>query len=41
MSVMLPADRLLKMQEGWLFFGITNEKVIKGTVYRKDGGLQV
>lgn len=27
-------------QEGWLFFGITNDKAIKGTVYRKDGGLQ-
>lgn len=27
-------------QESWLFFGITNERIIKGTAYRKDGGLQ-
>lgn len=27
-------------KEGWLFFGITNDKEVKGTAYRKDGGLQ-
>lgn len=27
-------------KEGWLFFGITDDKEVKGTAYRKDGGLQ-
>lgn len=28
------------LNEAWLIFGITNEKKIKGTNYRKDGNLQ-
>ena len=28
------------LNEAWLIFGITNDKQIKGTNYRKDGNLQ-
>lgn len=28
------------LNEAWMIFGITNDKQIKGTNYRKDGNLQ-